>query len=99
MYKGVGAGFADFISFFFNIPGKRNNLVSLRPNYFISIEYLKVGAGRDLPLKPLLSTGSTQIDPSRHNWTNIDWDVKNQINQINCSITGRHGGFLLCPSV
>ena len=27
----------------------------------------------------LLSTGSTQEDPSRHNWKIVDWDVKNQI--------------------
>ena len=32
----------------------------------------------------LLSTGSTQEDPSRHNWKKIvDWDVKNQIKQTN----------------
>ena len=29
----------------------------------------------------LLSTGSTQEDPSRHNWKIVDWDVKNQIKQ------------------
>ena len=29
----------------------------------------------------LLSTGSTQEDPSRHNWKIVDRDVKNQINQ------------------
>ena len=29
MYKGVGVRFADFISFFLNIPWKSNNLVSL----------------------------------------------------------------------
>ena len=27
----------------------------------------------------LLSTGSTQEDPSRYNLKNVDWDVKNQI--------------------
>ena len=27
----------------------------------------------------LLSTGSTQEDPSRHNSKIVDWDVKNQI--------------------
>ena len=31
--------------------------------------------------KSLLSTGSTQEDPSRHNWKIVDWDVKNQIKQ------------------
>ena len=29
----------------------------------------------------LLSTGSTQEDPSRCNWKIVDWDVKNQIKQ------------------
>ena len=43
MYKGVGICFADFISFFSNIPWKLNNLVSLRPNYSILIGYLKTG--------------------------------------------------------
>ena len=32
LYKGVGVHFADFISFFLNIPWKWNNLVSPRPN-------------------------------------------------------------------
>ena len=41
MYKGVGVLFANYISFFLNIP--RNNLVLLRPNYFIFIGYLKTG--------------------------------------------------------
>ena len=27
----------------------------------------------------LLSTGSTQEDPSRRNWKIVDWDIKNQI--------------------
>ena len=34
----------------------------------------------------LLSTGSTQEDPSRHNWKIVDWDVKNQIKQTKKSI-------------
>ena len=25
--------------------------------------------------------GSTQEDPSQHNWTIVDWDLKNQIKQ------------------
>ena len=44
MYKSVGVRFADFVSFFLNIPishEKQNNLVSLRPNYFLFIGYLK----------------------------------------------------------
>ena len=32
-------------------------------------------------LCPLLSTGSTQEDPSRHDLNNVDRDVKNQIKQ------------------
>ena len=43
IYNGVGVCFADFISFFVNIPWKWNHLVSLRPNYFIFIGYLKTG--------------------------------------------------------
>ena len=46
IYKGTGVHFADFISFFLNILWKWNNLVSLRPNHFISIWYLKTVAGR-----------------------------------------------------
>ena len=38
---GGGGRFADIISFFLNIPWKGNNLVSVRPNYFIFIGYLK----------------------------------------------------------
>ena len=34
----------------------------------------------------LLSTGSTQEDLSRHNSNIVDWDVKNQIKQIKCSL-------------
>ena len=34
-----------FISVFLNIPWKWDNLVSLRPNYFIYIGYLKTGGG------------------------------------------------------
>ena len=30
-------------------------------------------------LYPLLSPGSTQEDPSRHDEKNVDWGVKNQI--------------------
>ena len=29
----------------------------------------------------IVSTGSTQEDPSQHDWKNVDWDVKNQIKQ------------------
>ena len=30
-------------------------------------------------LYPLIRNGSTQEDPSRHNWKIADWDLKNQI--------------------
>ena len=32
-------------------------------------------------LYPLLSTGSTQEDPSQHDWKNVDWDVKDENKQ------------------
>ena len=44
-YKGVWVRFADFISFFLNIPWKWNNLVSLRQNYFIFIGYFTENGG------------------------------------------------------
>ena len=47
MYNGVGVRFDDFIYFFLNIPWKWNTLVSLRPNSFIFMGYLKTGGGRD----------------------------------------------------
>ena len=57
-YKGVGVRFADFISFFLNMPWKRDNLVSGRPNYFIFIGYLKTrgreGGSSEPPLDPPL---------------------------------------------
>ena len=34
----------------------------------------------------LLSSGSTQEDPSRHNLKIVDWDVKNQIKQKSNSL-------------
>ena len=62
MYKWMGVPFAEFISFFLNIPGKLNNLVSLRPNYFIFIGYLKMGdkeGGSSEPPEP-------PLDPPLH---------------------------------
>ena len=35
----------------------------------------------------LLSTGSTQEDPSRHNWQIVDRDKKNQIKQTNVNLS------------
>ena len=43
--EGVGVRFAYFISFFLNILRKWNNLVSLRPNYFIFKGYLRTWSG------------------------------------------------------
>ena len=47
------ARFADSISFFLNIPWKWNNLVSLRPNYFIFIGYWKTGGREGFRVNPL----------------------------------------------
>ena len=52
MYKGVGVRFADFISFCLN------DLVSLRPNYFIFIRYLKTGGREGGLSEPLNPSGS-----------------------------------------
>ena len=54
MYKGVGrARFANFISFFLNIPWKWNNLVTVRPNYFIFVGYFKTGGREGVQANPL----------------------------------------------
>ena len=57
--KDVGVRFADVISFFLNIPRKWNNLVSLRPNYFIFMGYLKTGRGGGFERTPVTPSGST----------------------------------------
>ena len=44
--------FSDLISFYLNIPWKRNNLVALRTDYFIFIRYLKTGAERGFERTP-----------------------------------------------
>ena len=49
------------------------------------IERLRVRASLEAlskTLYPLISTGTTQEDPSRHDWKNVDWDIKNS-NQTN----------------
>ena len=57
VHIGVGVRFADFITFFLDIPWEFNNLVSLRPNYLIFIGYFKTGGGKggvcSNPLSPL----------------------------------------------
>ena len=42
MYKGscTGFRFAEFISYFLKYPMTMNNLIPLRPNYFVFIGYL-----------------------------------------------------------
>ena len=56
MNYGVGVRFTDFISFY-KYPMKMKKLVSLRPNYFIFIGYLKTRRGergsREPPESPL----------------------------------------------
>ena len=59
MYKGVGDSLLLILWFFLNIPWKWNNLVSVRPNYFIFTGYLKRWAG---------SLGSSE----RSWWTPLD---------------------------
>ena len=54
MYKGVGVRFADFIFFMLKWPMEMNNLVSLRPNYFICVGYLKTGTGVGVQANPLI---------------------------------------------
>ena len=61
MFKGLGVRFADFISFFFNVTWKWNNLVSLRPNYLIFIGYLKTWGGEGVRANPLNPSGSTNV--------------------------------------
>ena len=53
----VWVRFAEFISFILNFPWKWNNLVSLRPNYFIFIGYLIAGRGRT----PWTPSGSATV--------------------------------------
>ena len=56
IYLDLGVGgvrFGDFISFYLNIPWKWNNLVSLRPNYFIFIGYFKTGGREGVRVSPL----------------------------------------------
>ena len=67
---GGGVHSADFISFFLNIPWKRNSLVSLRPNYFIFIGYLKTKRGRGLCEWSWTPCGSITV---LTNWA-LTWD-------------------------
>ena len=68
MFKSVGIRLAEFIPFFLNIPWKRNNLVSVRPNYFIFIGFLKRGTGRfeRTPWTPYGSTTAMTSSESVH---------------------------------
>ena len=83
MFKGVGVRFADFISFYLNIPWKWNSLVSLRPNYFIFIWYLKMEGGERGSSDPLcvhhwdgffstlvsIQSLNPLLEIESHNWT------------------------------
>ena len=66
----IGGRFADYILFFSNIPWKRNNLVSLRPNYFICVGYFvknKIGGieGGSSELPEVPSGSATEMPQSR----------------------------------
>ena len=54
-------------------------------------------------LNPLLSTGSTQKDPSRHERKNVDWDVNNRLSQKtttkNPNQTWHHAYFNICAKL
>ena len=71
VYKGVGVRFVDFTSIFLNIPWKWNNLVSLRPNYFIFTGYLIGWVGQK---------GEIQANPL---WI-PNWILMNWINKEAC---------------
>ena len=71
----VGVRFADFISFFLNIPWKWNNLVSYETKLFRFHRILKTGGGGGVgsseppepPLDPTLNTsliGKTSLVPA-----------------------------------
>ena len=47
-------------------------------------------------LYPLLSTGSTQEEPSPHDWKIVNWDVKNQNKQTNTSFWNQFRPNTLC---
>ena len=70
MYKRVGDRFVDFFSFILNIPWKWNNLVSMRPNYFIFIGYLRTGWVRILwtPLDPPLQCTPNHLSRTEQYW-------------------------------
>ena len=64
MYEGVGVRFADFLLFFLNIIWKWNNLVSVRPKYFIFIGYLRTGDGEGVwALDPPSEPPELPLDP------------------------------------
>ena len=59
MYKGVRDSLCWFyIIFFFKYPMKMKNLVSLRPNFFIFIGYLKMGTEGEFKRTPWNPSGS-----------------------------------------
>ena len=68
MHKVVRVRFADFISFSEIYQKKWNNLVSLRPNYFIFVGHLKTDATSN-HLNPLWT----------NHWCMPYWDVRYQV--------------------
>ena len=72
-------GDADFTSLILNILWKRNNLVSLRPNYFFFIGYLKMGdreGGSSEPPKHPLDP-PLNYDSIKHNNLNRHCKISN----------------------
>ena len=67
MYKDVEGSHCWFVfSFFLNIPLKCNNLVSLRPNYYIFVGYLKTRSRRGFKRTPWTSQGTPLIYNTKH---------------------------------
>ena len=64
MYNSLGVRFADFISFFLNIPWKTNNLVSPETKFFHFHRIFKTGDGEDLLLgdKQIIVSGTYELN-------------------------------------
>ena len=78
LYKCVGVSFADFIQSFLNIQWKWNNLVSLvslRPNYFLFIGYLKMWGGEGVRANHLNPLWICHCISFANIWTQIRPDI------------------------
>ena len=64
-----------FLNILWNIPWKWNNLVSLRPNYFISIGHLRTGAGRGVRANPMNPTDDSVVHSIRRSTRHALWKV------------------------